>query len=189
MEPDRRSVATRMLVRARRGDDSALAALMPIVYDELKSLAGTYLRHERPGHTLQPTALVHEAYLRLFDSQEVAGLERPHFLAIASGVMRRVLVEHARRKHAEKRGAGRVRVTLDADPAVSPAADADLLDLSDALDRLSSREERLGRVVEMRFFGGLSVDEVAEELGASKRTVEADWTFARSWLRRELGEP
>lgn len=169
-------------------EDSA-EELFSLVYDELKRVARGLMRRERPGHTLQPTALVHEAYAKLVDSSRVQWRGRTHFLSVGARVMRRVLVEHARAHGREKRGAGWRRVTLA--ESVLPGLDSnldpeDLLWLNAALEKLDRADERQARVVELRFFGGFTVSEVAEALGVSKRTVEGDWTHARAWLRREL---
>lgn len=167
---------------------SATHELMQLVYDELRAVAAEYLRHERPGHTLQPTALVHEAYLRLAKLDRIEWRDKTHFHVAASGAIRRVLVDHARGKHAAKRGGGGRRLTLtDADLPLTGAA-VDVLVLDEALDRLNQIDERKRRVVELRFFGGLTIDETAKALGVGATTVEDDWVFARAWLRRELGE-
>jgi len=186
MEPSTPGNATRLLAQASCGDGAAAARLMPLVYQELRELAERYLSREPRGHTLQPTALVHEAFLRLMDATHLAPNGQTHFLAIAANVMRRVLVEHARARHAAKRGGGQMRVTLDSAMAVLPEPDLDLLALDEALEKLATLDARQARVVELRFFGGLTMDEVAEQLGMSKRTVEDDWALARAWLRREL---
>jgi RNA polymerase sigma-70 factor, ECF subfamily len=187
MHPNERQSATRTLVRARSGDASAAVDLMPIVYDELRALAARYLRNERAGHILQPTALVHEAFLRLFDDRYVQRLDRVHFLALAAVAMRRILVEHARARAAGKRGGDAPHVTLDSGIVDLARPGIDLLTLEDALGRLAGLDERQARVVELRFFGGLSIEEVAEALGVSPRSVDADWALARAWLHRELG--
>lgn len=162
--------------------------LLPIVYDEMRELAERYLRRERRGHTLQPTALVHEAFLRLVDQSRVAWRGRAHFLGVAAEAMKRILVDHARARRRAKRGGKWQRVVLD--QAVVPAelVDVDLLALHDALEKLGELDLRQARVVQLRFLGGLNVDEVAEVLGVSKRTVEGDWTHAKAWLRAELNE-
>lgn len=187
MEPKERSAATRTLARARGGDTDAVANLMPLVYAELRALAGRCLRSERAGHTLQPTALVHEAFLRLFDDRLVPSLDRAHFLGIAAVAMRRILVEHARARAANKRGGDAAQVTLDSGIAALSGASIDVLALEDALGRLAALDERQARVVELRFFGGLTIEEVADALAVSKRTVDSDWALARAWLHRELG--
>ncbi|MFO0972358.1 MAG: sigma-70 family RNA polymerase sigma factor [Phycisphaerae bacterium] len=162
------------------------AGLTRLVYDELRALAAAYLRHERPGHTLQPTALVHEAYLRLFDSASPQSMNRTQFFAASANVMRRVLVEHARARGAQKRGGQLRRLPLEPDLALAADAHDELLALDDALSQLAALDQRQARVVELRFFGGLTVDEVAESLGYSKRAIESDWQLARAWLHRAL---
>ena len=178
---------TRILSRIDEGDAGAAEELVPYLYDELRGLAAAFLRRENPAHTLQPTALVHEAFLRLVDQTRVQWKGRTHFLAIAARTMRRILVDHARGRLREKRGGDRVRVTLQAELALSPDRDEDVLALHEALEKLHQLDERQARIVELRFFGGLNVAEVAEVLGVSKRTVENDWTMVRAWLKRELG--
>ncbi len=164
--------------------------LLPLVYERLRSLARRMIARERPGHTLQPTALVHEAYLKLVDQSRVDWRGRTHFFAVGARAMRRLLVDHARGRHRAKRGGGWARVTLaEGIPSFGEGGlDADqLLDLDEALTRLAVLDAREAEVVELRFFGGLTVPEVAHLLGVSQRTVEGDWTHARAWLRRELG--
>ncbi|HEX5030446.1 MAG TPA: sigma-70 family RNA polymerase sigma factor [Candidatus Eisenbacteria bacterium] len=186
------SDVTQTFLRWRQGDAGALNALLPLVYDEMRRLAGSYLRNEGAGHTLQPTALAHEAYLRLLDQRQVSWQNRAHFMGLAAQAMRRILVDHARRRGAQKRGGGAMRVTLeDADAAGEAISSALPLDvpaeeLDEALDRLASLDERQARVVELRFFTGLSIEEAAEALGVSPATVKRDWTLARAWLHREL---
>jgi len=173
---------------AERASASA-AELFPLVYDELRRLAGSFMAREQAGHTLQPTALVHEAYLRLVDQTRTGFKGRTHFLAVGAKVMRRLLIDHARKRGAAKRGLGWRRVTLgptcEASRAEALSAE-DLLSLDAALDRLAELDEREAQVVTLRFFGGLNMDEVAEAVGVSKRTVESDWRHARAWLRVEL---
>lgn len=178
--------ATRLLLAWRAGDRGALDRLMPIVHDELRRIARHLMAHERAGHTLQPTALVHEAFLRLIDVREVAWQNRVHFLAMAARMMRRVLVEAARARRAAKRRGGERAFEVDADglPAVEPGRDLAALD--DALEALAAFDERKSRVVELRFFAGLSVEETAEALGVSADTVTRDWKFAKAWLLREI---
>lgn len=166
--------------------DSAFEALLPLVLDELKELARGFLRGERVDHTLQPTALVHEAYLRLVDQTVSDVQDRRRFLAVAARAMRHILVDHARRKRAQKRGGAARQLTLD-DKLVPPnQRNVALEDLEDALSRLETLDQRKARVIELRFFGGLTIRETAEVLGVSPKTVEADWYFSRAWLAREL---
>lgn len=180
--------ATQLLHDLHAGDAGAADRLLPLVYDELRALAAAYLRRERPGHTLQPTALVHEACARLLGPREDAWAGRAHFLAVAAMAMRRTLVNHALARKAEKRGGGRPVVSLDAATASAPRAEFDALVLHEALERLASLDARKARVVEMRFFAGMAMDEVAQVLGVSLSTVEADWRMARAWLSKELSE-
>jgi RNA polymerase sigma-70 factor (ECF subfamily) len=163
--------------------------LFPLVYDELRRLAGSFMAREPVGHTLQPTALVHEAYLKLVDQTRTGFTGRTHFLAVGAQVMRRLLIDHARKRAALKRGLGWRRVTLgfSADPSIAEALSAEeLLSIDAALNALAELDERQARIVTLRFFGGLNVEEVAEAVGVSKRTVESDWRHARAWLRVEL---
>jgi RNA polymerase sigma factor (TIGR02999 family) len=178
---------TKLLVRMKDGDRAAAAAkLMPLVYDEFRALAARHLRRERANHTLQPTALVHEAYLKLIDQTRVDWQGRTHFFAVGAQAIRRILVDHARQKKRQKRGGGAGRVALDESVALAPQREEEILALDEALERLTKLDKRQAQVVEMRFFAGMSVEEVAEVLGVSKRTVEGDWTMARAWLMREL---
>lgn len=179
---------TRVLTRVAGGDNAAVGELMSLVHGELHGLARGYLRRESAGHTLQPTALVNEAYLKLVQQDRVDWQGRSHFFAVGAQAMRRILVDHARTKAREKRGGGRERVTLDEAVAFSPRQDEDVLALDQALTRLSERHPRQARIVELRFFGGLQLEEVAELLGVSRRTVAGDWRLAKAWLRRELSE-
>ena len=182
---------TEILRAWEHGDDGALERLLPMVYAELRAIAARHLRSERPGHTLQPTALANEAYLRLRALGDVPWHDRAHFFAIASRIMRRVLVDHARAKMAAKRGADapRVQLTEGYHEEMQPAMDAaELIDLDRALDDLSAAEPRLSRLVELRFFGGLNIEEAAALLGCSTRTAKRDWTFARAWLLHRLGD-
>jgi RNA polymerase sigma factor (TIGR02999 family) len=184
---------TEILDAWKSGDDQALERLLPAVYRELRVIAARQLRGERSDHTLQPTALVNEAYLRLKDLRAIRWHDRAHFFAFASRIMRRVLVDHARGRLAKKRqadvGHAVLLEGLDEIPGVARAgfADAELIDLDRALDRLALEEPRLSRLVEVRFFGGLTVEEAAVVLECSPRTVKRDWVFARAWLLRELG--
>ena len=162
--------------------------MINLVYKDLRRLAAKFFQSEKPNHTLQPTALVHEVYIRLAKHLDATWHSRTHFFAVASRALRRILVDHARERGAAKRGGDRCRVTLDGGMAVWPGKDIDLLALDEALRRLGDMDDRQVRVVEMRFFGGMTVTEVAETLGVSKRLVESDWTLARTWLYRELCE-
>ncbi len=177
---------TELLVGYGRGDKEALDQLMPIVYDELRRQAARYLRREQAGHTLQTTALIHEAYVRLVDQRNVQWQNRAHFFGIAAQLMRRILVDHARTKKRVKRGGSNVRVSLgDATVAVK-GQDLDVVALDEALERLAQIDEQQSRVVELRFFSGLTVEETAEVMGISKATVKRDWSMAKAWLHREL---
>ena len=177
---------TDLLALWRQGDQGAQERLMALVYDDLRRRAAGYLRRERVGHTLQPTALVHEAYLRLMEQDRVVWQNRAHFLAIAASMMRRVLVDHGRRQKASKRGGAETRVTLvDALSAVAPRG-LDLLALDEALTELARLDEQQSRIVELRAFGGVSVEETAEVLGISEATVKRHWTFALAWLQHRL---
>ena len=181
--------ATQILCDVGQGSPTAEAELLPVVYQELRDLARRYLQQERLDHTLQPTALVHEAYLRLIDSTALAAGDRERFLALAAQAMRRVLVDHARQRKAAKRGGGLwKRVTLDDGALEHPHESLDVVILNDLLDRLTTMDPRMGQVVELRFFGGLSIDETARILGVSDRTVDNDWFVARAWLAREVGK-
>lgn len=179
------SEVTRLLQALREGDRSALDRLQPLLYEELRAIAGRQLRGERPNHTLQPTELVHEAYLRLLDRHSPEWESRAHFLGVAAQTIRRILVEHARARDRGKRGGGLVRVTMT-DSLDSHALDFDLLALDRALDKLGAEEPEDRDVVVLRFFGGLTMKEIAAVLGVSERTVHRRWEFARSWLYREL---
>lgn len=183
---DRRAMITRILEAADTGDRARLDALAPEVYEELRRLAGSYMRKEREGHTLQATALANEAYLRLADQTKVKWRGRAQFLAIAARAMRQILVDHARRHGAEKRGGDLARVTLSDTAATFGQPVLDLLALEEALTSLGALDERKARVVELRFFAGLTSKEAAEALGVSETTVEDDWALARAWLRRRL---
>jgi RNA polymerase sigma factor (TIGR02999 family) len=180
------SNVTDLLVAWSRGDRGALTALVPLVYDELRELARRFLGQERVGHTLQPTALVHEAYARLIDQDRVHWQGRTHFFAVAAQAMRRVLVDHARKRHAARRGGPALRVTLADSLLPADRHDVDLIGLHEALTALGELDARHARIVELRYFGGLSIEETAEELSISLATVKRDWTLARAWLRREM---
>jgi RNA polymerase sigma factor (TIGR02999 family) len=177
---------TDLLLAWSHGDSSALDQLVPVVYQELRRLARHYIRQERPDHTLQATALVHEAYLRLVDVNRMQWQNRAHFMAVAAQTMRRILVEFARHRHRQKRGGDMEQVPMDEVPEVAQERGADLVALSEALGLLVTIDPRMSQVVELRFFGGLSVEETAEVLNVSSETVTRDWKTAKVWLLREL---
>ena len=177
---------TKILLALRDGDRTALDSLLPAVYDELHARAARFMRGERSGHTLQPTALVHEAYLRLVDQRQVDWQCRAQFFAAAAATMRRVLVDHARTHRRKKRGGGAIQVTLDEAVGGEEQWDFDVLAVNEALERLAHVDERQARVVELRFFGGLSVEETAEVMELSPRTVGSEFQHARAWLKVEL---
>src|SRR4051794_3182219 len=177
---------TALLVNWSNGDQQALDELMPLVYGELRRLASSHLRRERSDHTLQSTALVNEAFLRLVNQQDVHWRNRAHFYGIAAQMIRRILVDHARAHQAGKRGSGAIRIELDEHMAVEHQRELDLVGLDDALARLSAMDERQGRIVELRFFAGLSVEETAEVMQVSTATVKREWSSAKAWLFREM---
>jgi RNA polymerase sigma-70 factor (ECF subfamily) len=177
---------TRLLVDWRGGDQTALEQLIPLVHDELRRLARRHMAHERVGHTLQATALVNEAFVRLIDVRQVKWQDRAHFFAMSSRLMRRILVDFARSKGYQKRGGGAQKVSFDEGLIVTREPGQDLVALDDALDALAAFDARKAQVVEMRFFGGLSVEETAEALNVSADTVMRDWKLAKAWLLREL---
>jgi RNA polymerase sigma factor (TIGR02999 family) len=179
------------LDQARAGRSEAMAALLPLVYAELRRVAGAYVRRERAGHSLQATALVHEAYLRLAGERHVNWQNRAHFCAIAANSMRQILIEKARARRAAKRGGGWLRISLDERVGAAPAPDLDVEALDEALTRLERFDPKRARLVELRFFGGLSIEEAGEVLGVSPATVKRGWSLARAWLRKELqhGDP
>jgi RNA polymerase sigma factor (TIGR02999 family) len=180
---------TDLLKRWGAGDRAALDELMPVMHRELRRLAARRMQQERPDHSLQPTALVNEMFLRIVDLEQVDWQDRAHFLGTASAIMRRILVDHARRHGAAKRGAGASMVTLnEAIGAGGARDDVEILALDEALSRLGAMDERLEKVVALRFFGGLTVDEIAKVLGVSAPTVKRDWSTAKAWLYRELSE-
>jgi len=183
--PSEREV-TRLLVAWSDGDLAALEQLAPLVYSELRRLARRHLGRERKGHTLQTTALVHEAYIRLIDQKEVRWQNRAHFFAIAAQMMRRILVDYARARNYAKRGGGAQMVSLDEAMEVSDERAADMIALDEALVALAELDQRKSRIIELRFFGGLSIEETAEVLGVSPGTVMREWTFAKAWLQREI---
>ena len=178
---------TQLLLRWKSGEDSCLNELIPLVEQELRQIARRQMRRERLGHTLQTTALINEAYLRLVDQSQVSFQNRLHFLGVASGLMRHILVDHARRLCTAKRGGATEQLPFDEAMIFSPAKSAALVALDDALEELSRLNSRKAQVVELRFFGGLTVEETAEVLRVDRRTIVRDWNFARAWLKRELG--
>ena len=186
-EPSPRDI-TQMLIDWSNGDRAALDRLIPVVYAELRRQAARHLRRERAGHSLQTTSLIHEAYLRLVDQREVRWQNRAHFFAVAARLMRRILVDHARRRRRAKRGGSAARLPLEEALVIAAEkSDVDLLALDEALERLAAIDPRQSRIVELRFFSGLSIEETAEVLGVSPATVKNDWNVAKAWLRREMG--
>ena len=186
-QPLQQATQVTELLRAwRSGDDAALNQLSAKVYDELRRVARRYMRNERPGNTLQTTALVNEVYLRLVDVKNIDWQHRAQFFALSAQMMRRILVDAARARGSHKRGGGAAKVNIDDTAVVSPQSDRSILALHDALDALAEMAPRQARVVELRYFGGLSVEEVVEVLKIAPRTVERDWEFAKAWLTREL---
>lgn len=177
---------TQLLRSWRQGDGEALDRLVPLVHAELRRVARSHIRREGPGHTLEATALVHEVYLRLVGLDRLTLNDRTHFFALAATLMRQILVDHARRKRADKRGGAVSIIGLDGVSPASQPSIVDVLALDQALDALSSRDARQGRVVELRFFAGLSIDETAEAIGVSSATVEREWAMAKAWLHRRL---
>ena len=177
---------TQLLLAWNNGESAALDQLMPLVHQELHRLAHRYMRREQPGNTLQTSALVNEAYLRLIDSSRVRWQNRAHFFAVSAQLMRRILVDFARERHNLKRGGAMTRLSLDEALTIAPERTSDLLALDDALSTLASLDERQGQVVELRFFGGLSIVETAEVLKVSEGTVRRDWSLAKAWLQREM---
>jgi RNA polymerase sigma-70 factor, ECF subfamily len=178
---------TQLLAGWGRGERTALDQVTPLIYKELHRIAHRYMRRERPGHTLQTSALINEAYLRLIDQRETRWQNRAHFFAIAAKLMRRILVDQARKKEYAKRGQNPLRVSLDEDIAASGGRQTDLVALDDALKDLETLDQRKSRVVDMRFFGGLSLEEIAEALDISVPTVEREWRSARAWLHKYVG--
>jgi RNA polymerase sigma factor (TIGR02999 family) len=181
------SDVTGLLVEWSRGDKEALARLLPLIYDECRRIASRQLRHEHRHHTLDPTALVHEAYLRLVDQRQASWENRSQFFGVVAQVMRRILVDHARARYAKKRGGTAVLVSLEAAAEASPDPQvADILAIDEALERLAARDPDQVRIIELRFFAGLSVEETADVLARSPRTVKREWRLAKAWLYREL---
>jgi RNA polymerase sigma-70 factor (ECF subfamily) len=170
----------------QKGDPAAASRLLPLVYRELRRLAAHYMRGEKPGQTIQPTELVHEAYLRLVGQERIEWQGKTHFLAVAATLMRRILVDRARRKMAERHGGGREKIELQEALVFSPEKSKDMIALDDALKRLEEMSPRQGRVVELRFFGGLEMEDIAKLEGVSLRTVKQDWSLARAWLHHEI---
>ena len=184
MQPDEN--VTLLLGKWTEGDKTALDELMPLVYNELRSLAKKYLRSERPGHTLQPTALVNEVYLLLVDQRTASFRCRAQFFGMAAKLMRNILVDHARKRRTAKRGGEPVRLSISTADRIGLKPELDLVALDDALNRLATLNPQHSDTVELRFFGGLTIEETAEAMGLSHATVERDWSFARAWLRREM---
>jgi RNA polymerase sigma factor (TIGR02999 family) len=180
---------TQLLAAASGGDQGAAKRLIALVYDELHRRAEAMMRREASGHTLQATVLVHDAYLKLVHQERATWRDRSHFFAVAAQTMRRLLVDHARGRLRDKRGSGAAKVSLEDGLGLSVQSDEDVVALDDALKALQKLDPRQAQIVELRFFGGLSVDEVAKVLSVSKRTVEAEWTMIAAWLRRELRSP
>jgi RNA polymerase sigma factor (TIGR02999 family) len=177
---------TQLLVGWSNGDKEALDKLVPLVYDELRKQAARYLRRERVGHTLQTTALIHEAYIRLVDQKNVRWQNRAHFFGIAAQLMRRILVDHARSKGRAKRGGSNIRVSLSQAELKSAGQNLDIVAIDEALERLAKIDEQQSKIVELRFFSGLTVEETAAVLSISPATVKRDWSVARAWLHREI---
>lgn len=177
---------TQLLIGWGKGDKEALDALLPLVYEELRKQAAGYLRRERVGHTLQTTALIHEAYLKLVDQKNVHWQNRAHFFGIAAQLMRRILVDHARTKKRAKRGGSDIRVSFNDANLMGQAKDLDIVALDEALNRLAEIDQQQSRIVELRFFSGLTVEETAEVLAISPATVKRDWSMAKAWLHREI---
>ena len=191
-DPSRAPNVTELLLSWGRGDTAALDRLLPLLYDDLRRVARGHLRRERPGHTLQATALVHEVFLRLVDVNRMTVKSRTHFFALSAALMRQILVDHARRQRASKRGGGATMIGLsEAAGAAAPTSTSsvDILALDEALDALSSFDVRQCRVVELRFFAGLDIPEAADALGVSTATVEREWAMAKAWLHRRLSTP
>ena len=180
---------TQLLVKWRNGDKSALDEMTPVLYEELRRLARHFLAGERVGHTLQPTALVHEAYIRLVDQKAVEWRNRAHFLGVAASMMRRILINYAEARHAAKREGYAQAVTLDDALGVFTNPQVDLLELNRALEQLTRLDQQQSRVVELRYFGGLTIDETAEVLGVSSATVKREWSTARLWLMQQMEGP
>ena len=177
---------TQLLLKWSSGEKSAVNELLPLVYDELRRLAKSYLRHERANHSLQPTSLVHEAYLRMLNQPKVSWENRAQFFGLASTLMRNILVDHARRRQADKRGGDEIMLSLGHADRLGKQSDVNLLALDDALQSLATNSPEHARVIELRYFGGLTIEETALVMHVSHATVERDWAFARAWLKKEL---
>jgi RNA polymerase sigma factor (TIGR02999 family) len=188
MAPGEPHDVTRLLAELSGGDTSAAERLMPLVYEQLRALAGSYFRDQPPNQTLQPTALAHEAFARLVEQPQAHFDNRVHFMAVAAKAMRQILADHARARRSAKRGGGWTRVSLDRPIARTTWSEVDLVDLDDVLTRLAELNERHARIVELRFFGGLTTREVGNVLGVTRTTVDNDWRVARAWLRSQLAE-
>lgn len=188
MMPESTQNVTALLIGWSGGDKEALDQLLPIVYDELRRQAARYLRRERVGHTLQTTALIHEAYIRLVDQRHVKWQNRAHFFGIAAQLMRRILVDHARSKKRAKRGGSDVRVSLTDATLVTKSNELDVVALDAALERLAEIDQQQAKIVELRFFSGLTVEETAAVLSISQATVKRDWSMAKAWLHREISD-
>lgn len=186
MPPAEQEALTRFFSDSGSGSAAGVDAALPELYDELRAIAGAYLRHERPDHTLQPTALVHESYLRLRGQQTVDWNDRLQFLSIAARMMRRILANYAAARNADKRGAGLPKIELDAALDVYEQRSTSITAVDEALDRLEKRDARQAKIVELRFFGGMTAEEISSVLNTSARTVEREWSVAKRWLRREL---
>jgi RNA polymerase sigma factor (TIGR02999 family) len=186
MDDQDQAGVTRLLMAWSDGQRDALDQLVPLVYDDLRRLAAGYMGREAPGHSLQPTALVHEAYVRLIDQRRVQWRNRAHFFGVAANMMRRILVDHARKMRAEKRGGAAERVTLTADDVAAPDQSLDVLALHESLERLAAFDPQQERIVELRYFGGLTIEETAEVVGVSPATVVREWTIAKAWLRADM---
>ena len=180
---------TNLLTRWSNGDDAAVAELTPLVYEELRRIAHRHMGGQRPDHTLQTTALVNEAYMRLADQTNPSWQNRAHFFAVAARAMRQILVSYARGQQAQKRGGGALKVNLDDAALVSPGESKEIIELHEALEQLSALDSRKAQIVELKYFGGLSYDEIAEVLKISRITVRRDWEFAKVWLYTELRNP
>jgi RNA polymerase sigma factor (TIGR02999 family) len=186
LQPASSTQINRLLAEWGHGDEDARDALIPLIYNELRRIARRHLRHERPDHTLQSAALVNEAYLRLIGQKTPEWQNRAHFFGVAAQMMRHILVDHARNRRAVKRGAGAPRLSLDPEIALPQKPELDLVALDGALDKLAGLDPRESRVIELRFFGGLSIEETAVVMGISPRTVKREWATARAWLRLEM---